>query len=213
MWEWGKVVCWWAPAVAVPGGKWIPYSAAQVVLRRAARLVCVVIGMGTGEAVLAPAALPAYESVPPSLGYFDNEYPAVLFVSSEFPSEFPSELSEATSPISFLTATPNTSISTNSAPEPSSLFILIAGLGILVAINEGKRHTMRSRNPDLKWFRPDDWPEGPRQIEPFAEDSCDRDETAPGRGVVFGVILGTLLWIGIIVAVLLFLPAWKLGLL
>lgn len=82
-----------------------------------------------------------------------------------------------------------------------------------MAINKGKHQKMGSRHQTLKWFRPDDWPEGPRQIEPFAEDNRDDDETAPSRGVVISVVIGTALWIVIIVATLIFLPAWRLGLL
>lgn len=203
MWEgWGRVVCWWAPATAVPGGKWIPFSAKQVALRRAARLVCAVIGFGSGEAVLAPAALPAVERVPSSLGVFYYEYPPGFFVQG---ADFSPELSAAFSPVPFFSTSPSSFTPGTNAPEPSSVFILLIGLGVLVAINEGKRQAMSNRH------RPENWPEPPRRIEPLTED--DRDPMAPGLGVILGLILGSTIWIVIIAAVLTFLPAWKMGML
>jgi hypothetical protein len=53
--------CWTIPAHWIPGGKWIPYSAAQVIARRAARIVCVGVPMA-----LAP--VPAFVA-PPMVDY------------------------------------------------------------------------------------------------------------------------------------------------
>lgn len=43
-----EIRCWWEPIRPVIGGRWIPYTAAQVAARRLGRLVCVVVGTGIG---------------------------------------------------------------------------------------------------------------------------------------------------------------------
>lgn len=49
------VACWRTiPRQVSGGGRWIPYSAQQVALRRAARLTCVMIGLGGGVVVGGP---------------------------------------------------------------------------------------------------------------------------------------------------------------
>jgi hypothetical protein len=195
-----KVVCWPMPAAAVPGGRWIPYSATQVALRRAARLVCVVVGFDVGGAALAPPALPLREHVPTAFGVSPPAYnypPVEFFVPGEFPPETFAGAPQGSVP-HFEQLGPNTDL-----PEPVPIFILIVALGVLVAINEGRRHTMNNRTRD--------WPEGPRHIEPLTED--DEDSLAPGRGLVFGVLLGTAFWIAVAIVVLTFLPAWSWGLL
>ena len=76
-----RVICWWVPGAAVPGGRWIPYGAAAVRLHRAARLVCVVVG-GIGGSV--PVVIPPDIAVP----YLPGQpfAPIAFYVPPEFPA-------------------------------------------------------------------------------------------------------------------------------
>lgn len=117
----GRVVCWWVPAAAVPGGRWIPYGAAQMALRRAARLVCVVVGMGAGEAAMAPPALPWREHVPTTFGVpVPYTYPPGFFVPGAFP---PETFAGAPKPQAFAETPPAPAVS-----EPASLAVLALGV-------------------------------------------------------------------------------------
>jgi hypothetical protein len=161
------------------------------------------VSFDVGGAVFAPPALPAIERIPTSSGLPASEYlyPPGFFVPEVFPPEFfppetlvgPPQNLNSEQP-----ASPNTEV-----PEPSSVLGLLIGLGVLVAINEGKRQAMSNRQ------RPRDWPEGPRPIEPLIQG----DDLTPSRGVAMAIVLGTAFWIAVIVAALFFLPAWKMGLL
>ena len=58
-------LCWTVPAAWVKGGRWIPYSAQQVALRRAARLVCVFLGLGAPGGLLPGPIGPEFFPLPP----------------------------------------------------------------------------------------------------------------------------------------------------
>jgi hypothetical protein len=124
----GRIVCWWVPAPRwVPGGRWIGYTAAQVALRRAARLVCVVVGMGAGGAAMAPPALPWREHVPTAFGMpVPYAYPPGFFVPGEFP---PETSAGAPQPQAFAETPPAPAV-----PEPSSLAVLALGVAVLAMV-------------------------------------------------------------------------------
>jgi hypothetical protein len=114
-----RVICWWTPAVAVPGGRFIPYTAAQVALRRAARLVCIVVG-GMGDsvpAVIPPDYLPSQPFVP-----------IAFYVPPEFPEFFVPEAPLGAQPEAFANVPPA------SVPEPSTLAVLAFAVGAFAMV-------------------------------------------------------------------------------
>jgi hypothetical protein len=123
----GRVVCWWVPAPRwVPGGRWIGYTAAQVALRRAARLVCVVVGMGAGGAALAPPALPWREHAPTTFGVpVPYAYPPGFFVPISPPETF----SESPRPELLIPIGP-----LEQAPEPSTIVVLALSVAALALV-------------------------------------------------------------------------------
>lgn len=60
------IKCWSiAASTWAPGGKWIPYTARQVMLRKAARLVCIAIPLGAAGPSAVPVLPP--EMLPPAI--------------------------------------------------------------------------------------------------------------------------------------------------
>ena len=121
--------CWPEAAPTwVKGGKWIPYTARQVMLRRAARLTCVVLQLGAVGPSAVPIAPPRHPILQPQpIGPTGSILPPEFFVPLPFGEETPiGEIQPFT--------TPEENVAT--ATEPQTTPVLLGAIALLLLIKK-----------------------------------------------------------------------------